>query len=105
MIQIHIVTKSVKQANQLIQILIEKKLAINVFQLKGLASAALGPSGINYSTGNTMIIGQTKALLFNKIDAMIRKEFIEDLPLIYSLAIVNMDWEQTDMLLQETVKV
>lgn len=105
MIQLNIISKSHKQADELVQILIKKNLAINVFKIDGLISAVSNKEGINYHQGNTMITGQTKALLFNKIDQLIRSKYKKDMPLVYSLAIVNMDWEQADLLIQETIKV
>ena len=38
---------------------------------------------------------KTKALLFNTIDNRIRELYPDDPPEIYSLPIVNMDWEHT----------
>lgn len=105
MIQLNIVCHSTDQADEIIKVLLQDHLAINVFKLEGITPAVLQKNKVVYQPGRIMIIGQTKALLFNNIDQMIRKKYSKNMPLVYSLAIVNMDWEQADLLVQETIKV
>lgn len=45
-----------------------------------------------------LMTAKTKGLLFPKIDELIRQEFINSLPEIYTLPIVHMDWEQAEKL-------
>jgi len=61
--------------------------------------------GIFITVEKTMIMGKTKSLLFNYIDANLRELYSDNMPVRYSVAIVNMDWEQSDRLISKTAKV
>ena len=50
-------------------------------------------------------MGKTKALLFNVIDQLLKEKYPHKMPIIYSLPIVHMDWEQSKELVNEVVKV
>ena len=63
------------------------------------------PNGSFRSIKKFMIIGKTKSLLFNYIDERLREKYPNNMPVLYSLAIVNMDWEQSDQLISNVAKV
>lgn len=50
-------------------------------------------------------MGKTKALLFNTIDELLKEKYKDNMPVIYSLPIVNMDWEQSKNLVNDVAKV
>lgn len=45
-----------------------------------------------------LLTAKTKSTLFPVIDRMIRAKFSEDMPEIYTLPIINMDWDQVRQL-------
>ena len=50
-------------------------------------------------------MAQTKGLLFDKIDRRLRGLYKQNMPVLYSVPIVNMDWEQADLLKAQTAKI
>ena len=50
-------------------------------------------------------MGKTKALLFNTIDELLREKYPNNMPTLFSIPIVHMDWEQADELVKETAKI
>ena len=52
-----------------------------------------------------VLTASTKSLLFPRIDQMLRDQFGDDVPEIYGLAIVHMDWDQKQHLTEDLEKV
>ena len=103
MILLQIVAKNEELADEISKILIDHKLIID---------AALSPIKVLqkkddncFKNSRVLITARTKALLFQKIDILIREHFGHNMPTVYSVPIVHMDWEQAEVLLKETEKV
>ena len=105
MILLHVLTKDEEQANLITDYLIENKLILEAIIFEKVNTREMGPSGEMISNQKVLVIGKTKSLLFNHIDAKIREKFGEHMPVLYSVPIVNMDWEQSNELIQSTAKV
>jgi hypothetical protein len=52
-----------------------------------------------------LILAKTKALLFNTVDQALIDKYPDNVPSIYSTPILNMDWDQTNDLRENTTKV
>jgi uncharacterized protein involved in tolerance to divalent cations len=105
MILLHIITDDNDQAVEIADFLIKEKLMLSAAILENISGRRRTSDDEIQSIRQTLIIGKTKALLFNTIDEHLRKKYKEHMPIIYSLPIVNMDWEQANELIQGTTKV
>jgi uncharacterized protein involved in tolerance to divalent cations len=103
MILIHIGTTDEKQVWEIVDFLENEKLIMDVIVLNAMsrikkkANITLQP--------HYLILGKTKALLFDIIDKTVREKYKDNLPSIYSTPIVNMDWDQRIELQEKTAKV
>lgn len=104
MVLLHIITANNGQALEITDMLIEKKLIVDALTMEKVFVRKRNGYDDYENIEQTLIIGKTKALLFNDIDELLRKEYGEDMPVLYSIAIVNMDWQQMDELKKEIAK-
>ena len=105
MVLLRICSKSRKKAEEIATFLLQKKLIMDV-NLKADTVRLDWTNGKLNKSKIYVLTGKTKALLFTKIDDLLRQKYGEqNLPEIYSLAIVHMDWEQADQLVRNTEKV
>lgn len=105
MILIHILTENKQQAGEITDTLLRDQLVISAVWLKEAVTYQRGDNGKPVNMNQTLIMAKTKALLFNKIDSLLRQKYPERMPILYSVPILNMDWEQADQLMNETIKV
>jgi len=105
MILLHVLTECHNQAVEIADYLIEKKMILDAVIMEKVTTRRVDKSGKLQTVKQTLIMGKTKALLFNDIDAELRIKYPDNMPVLYSLAIVNMDWEQSNLLINNTAKV
>lgn len=105
MILLHILTNSQSQAIEIADYLIDNKMILEAVIVEQVAIRKKNSSGQNEMVKQVLVMGKTKALLFNDIDLELRKKYPDNMPVIYSIAIVNMDWEQSKLLIDNTAKV
>lgn len=104
MVLIHIICSSPTQANDMVDFLIDEKLMLNALvSNKMLYKRFKNNQRENFE--QILVMGTTKALLFNKINKRIKKKFAENLPLIYAMPIIYMDEHQNLELQTKTQKV
>jgi uncharacterized protein involved in tolerance to divalent cations len=105
MVLIHIVTNTEDQAIEITDLLIERKLILNALLIEKANMRKRLKDGTFETHPQTLVIGKTKGLLFNDIDLLLREKYGKEMPTLYSIAIVNMDWDQADELMTETLKI
>lgn len=105
MVLIHIVTNTEEQAIEITDLLIERKLILNALLIEKANMRKRLKDGTFETHPQTLVIGKTKGLLFNDIDLLLREKYGDNMPTLYSIAIVNMDWDQADELMAETLKI
>ncbi|WP_375578230.1 hypothetical protein ABWH96_14470 [Marivirga tractuosa] len=105
MVLIHIVTNTEQQAIEITDLLIERKLILNALMIEKAKMRKRLKDGTYETRPQTLVIGKTKGLLFNDIDLLLKEKYGKDMPTLYSIAIVNMDWDQADELMAETLKI
>jgi hypothetical protein len=105
MILINIVSKSENQAIEIVDFLIENKLILDAVIFEKVSTRERCENGTVQSLRKILIMGKTKALLFKVIDKRIREKYDHDMPVLFSVPILDMDWEQADRLVNETAKV
>lgn len=104
MILLHVVAESKVQAVEIADYLIENKLLLDAVITEKVVVRKKNDDGKFRSIEQSLVMGRTKSLLFNYIDQKLRERYPDHMPLVYSVAIVNMDWEQSDLLISKTAK-
>jgi len=105
MVLLHILTENEKKANEIVDYLLSKKMIINAILLEKVKVRKKTKVGLIQNEEQIMIMAKTKALLFTSIDTLLKQKYQEEMPVLYSVPIVHMDWDQADELMQETEKV
>ncbi len=105
MILIHIVPQNNSDSDEIVDFLVKKKLILNAMIHEKIRVRQKNEMGIIESVTRNLIVGKTKALLFNTIDELLRETYGKQMPVLYSIPIVHMDWEQAEVLMQETENV
>lgn len=105
MILVHIVTNTENQAIEIADSLIEKKLIFDAMIFEKIMIRKRVDGSSFESVKKVLAIGKTKALLFNDIDKLLREKYKDRVPDLYSLPIVNMDWQLAMELVSETTKI
>ena len=98
MVFLRISSKSEAKIEKIVEILLKEKLAINLNIKRNIERLEYINEEVR-STKIYLITGNTRGLLFNTIDNRLIEEFgVDNMPEIYSLPIVHMDWEQAKQL-------
>lgn len=105
MILLHIISENEEQAIEVVDFLLEESLLLDAVCMEKIILRKKGDSGHPKSIPQTLIMGKTKALLFNTIDEILKDKYGANSPTIYSVPIVHMDWEQSKQLVNEITKV
>jgi uncharacterized protein involved in tolerance to divalent cations len=101
MITLKICSPDKNQIQDIAQFLLENRLALDLNFLNNLNRLEL----VNNSLQSVPVFelhGKTKAVLFQDIDNLLKKNF-SPLPEIYSVPIVHMDWEQSKQLAKRII--
>ena len=105
MILIQIITNERKRAFEIADFLIEQKLLLDAVIDENVIVREKDESAQFHTVTKTRLMGKTKALLFEYIDKKLQEMYPNDMPTLYSVPIVHMDWEQSDQLIKNTAKV
>ena len=103
MILLHIISDDEEQAIEIANFLIEKDLILDATLLEKVSIRKKINNQIE-SMNKTLIMGKTKAILFDVINELLKEKYKENMPVIYSLPIVFMDWEESKELANEVAK-
>jgi uncharacterized protein involved in tolerance to divalent cations len=104
MILMHIIATSAEQAEKITEILLQEKLVISTSVVDSIKNKKIVNNEI-VTSEEYLILTKTKAALFDAIDKKIRNIFPDNVPLMYSIPIVNMDWKQAEVLVNHTYKL
>lgn len=104
MIQLRVSSKSEKQILEIAELLIKDDFAIDLNILPNHKRISI-ENGKIVTNELFLLTGKTKGLLFTVIDELLNEKYPTNLPEIYSLPIVHMDWEQSKQLTQEIKQV
>ncbi|TXB67119.1 divalent cation tolerance protein CutA [Vicingus serpentipes] len=105
MVLLHVVSNDENQANEIVDFLTKDKLILEAVILEKVKVRRRNAAGELDTFNQIMIMAKTKALLFNHIADLLKKKYSSNMPSIYSLPIVNMDWDQVNELVKETAKI
>ncbi len=105
MILLHIISPSYKQLNEVAEFLVNKRLIIDALVQGCMGFRLHEAKGKVESQQVNLLVGKTKALLFDTIEQTLRSRYGDDMPEIYSVPIVNMNWEKSRELADNTIKI
>lgn len=106
MILLHVVVKTSEIAEEIARALLKEKLIVSATIIPGTKSFySSHEEGEIIQSEESLLFGKTKALFFDAIDKLIREKYPDNLPLIYSVPIVNMNWELTEKLNNNTYEI
>lgn len=105
MVLLHIVSNDENQANEIVDFLTLEKLVVDAVLFEKVTVRKRDKLGVLQNEQQIMIMAKTKALLFNHIDKLLQQKYPSTMPVIYSLPILNMDFNQVNELVNETAKV
>jgi uncharacterized protein involved in tolerance to divalent cations len=104
MIHLQIYSKEEKIIEKVAEILISKNLAIDLTVDRDVERLTVENGKIVYNKVY-LLSAKTKSLLFQKIENTLRSVFMDNMPELYSLAVVQMDWKQANVLTESLEKV
>ena len=98
MILIHIRSTSLTQTNEIIDFLISDDLILEPIVSEKVYLRKKNQFGTFENETQFLAIAKTRALLFGKIEYLLKQKYQENCPDLYSVPIVNMDWEKAENL-------
>ena len=104
MIHLRITSYKEKIIDEVAVILLERRLAIDVDIDRDVERLIYENHKVHIKQ-LYVLTASTKSLLFPKIDSLLRQKFGDQVPEIYGLAIVHMDWDQKEHLTEDLEKV
>ncbi|MDN5203594.1 divalent cation tolerance protein CutA [Fulvivirgaceae bacterium BMA10] len=104
MILLNVTTKDKGQAVEIADFLVSKRLILDALVTEGTKYKRSENNDI-IAEQHFLILGKTKALLFGQIDEILKEKYGSNMPTIYSVPIINMDWDQSSELIEKTEKV
>lgn len=105
MIKLTIISNTSEQANEIAHLLLNESLVIEAVIFEDTKCLRLNANKKVVEKLSTTIICTTKSLLFEQIDSLLKGKYIKEMPVLYSVPIINMDWEQSKILIDGTKRV
>jgi len=105
MISITIISDTFEQSDEIIRLLLDNRLVIDGTIKTNTRCYKLDTNKNVVVADSVVLLCTTKALLFSKIDEFLRERYKNNLPVIHSVPIVNMDWEQSKTLVEKTQSI
>ena len=105
MMSLTIITRTVEQSNEIIHLLLKERLVIEGIIQKNTSYFQFDVNKNVIESDSTMLLCITKGLLFTKIDTLLREKYKDNKPVLYSVPIINMGWEQSKIIIEETQSV
>jgi len=97
MIQISITEKDKVRVDEIIQLLLSKRLVAGI-NLSETLSITKDKTGAIKKTPSSLIVGRTKASLFSSIEKLLIEKYGGDIPVFYALPITNLDSKHLEKL-------
>ena len=99
MIVLHILAHDETQAHDLSEVLLRERLWIDPF-IEGEGITLYHDSGVMNEARKVKIHGKTRAALFDQVQRRIRELYPYQIPDVYAVPIVSMNWEDSEQLIQ-----
>jgi uncharacterized protein involved in tolerance to divalent cations len=105
MILVHILAKNNEQAHEIVAELTDRKLLLHAMLFEKTVYQKNTTTRKLEGLEQVMVMGKTKALLFNTINKLLLKKYPDHMPMLYAVPIIYMDEEQITTLRAKTAKV
>ena len=105
MVLVHIICKHQQQCDEIISLLLDKKLVLDAWVSEKAVYMNREDQYAGRKKRQILIMCKTKALLFNSIDEELTKKYPRNMPTLYCVPIIYMNPGQADRLRAETVSV
>ena len=105
MVKLTIISNSSEQASEIADFLLSKSLVIEALIIENTKCLRLHENKKVVEKLSTTILCTTKSLLFEQIDSLLKAKYKKEMPVLYSVPIINMDWEQSKILIDGTKRV
>lgn len=102
MMSLTLISSDLEQAEEIAQYLIIEKLVIETNLIENTVCFRLNKANEVIKQQSVALICTSQSLLFNKIDEYLKEKYGKKMPVIYSVPIINMDWEQAQVLIEGT---
>lgn len=101
MILLNVLCSSMQQAHDLAEVLLLEHLWVDAFiGEEGQLMKRRKKETIEET--RVKVQGMTRAVLYDRVNQRIRELYPYDMPILYAVPIVSMDWEQSEHLLKDT---
>ncbi|MBK7183265.1 MAG: divalent cation tolerance protein CutA [Bacteroidetes bacterium] len=104
MILLNIASENEKTIEKIAELLLTKKLAVDINLKVNVTRLSIVDDKIEKQP-IYVITAKTKALLFNKIEELIKETFKDQTPELFSLPITTMEIKQAEEIINNTQKV
>lgn len=98
MVLLHIICNDRRQSDEIADLLVTKNLILSAVTFQSVSVREKQEDGSVGQSEQTMLIGRTRGILFNTVETRLREVYSSNMPVIYSVPIVNMDWQHADTL-------
>lgn len=98
MVLLHIISNDRQQSDEIAHLLVKENLVLSAVTFQPVSVRKKRKNGEVGESDQTLLIARTKGLLFNTIETHLREIYPTSMPVIYSMPIVNMDWQEADIL-------
>jgi uncharacterized protein involved in tolerance to divalent cations len=105
MTKLTIISNTSEQASEIAHLLLSESLVIEAVLIENTKCLRLNENKEVVEKISTTINCTTKALLFEQIDSLLKAHYDKEMPVLYSVPIINMDWEQSKILIDGTKKI
>ncbi len=99
MIVLHILAHDDTQAHDLAEYLLRERMWIDPF-IEGEGVMLHQDTGVVSEVRRVKLQGKTRAALYDKVHRRIREMYPYQMPDVYAVPIVSMDWEDSQQLVQ-----
>ncbi|GAB5522985.1 MAG: hypothetical protein Roseis2KO_08570 [Roseivirga sp.] len=98
MVLLHIICKDRQLSDDIADLLVKENLVLEAVTFQNVSVRVREKNGTVGRSEQTMLIGRTRGLLFNTVQELLRERYPTNMPVIYSMPIVNMNWQDADAL-------
>jgi uncharacterized protein involved in tolerance to divalent cations len=105
MMSLTLISNNAEQAEEIARYLLIEQLVIEANLIENTTCFRLDKDKQVVRKKSVALICTTKSLLFNKIDECLKEMYGKDMPVLYSVPIINMDWEQSQLIIEGTETV
>lgn len=103
MVLLHIICNDQQQSDDIADLLVSENLVLSAVTFNPVSVVQKKRNGETGRTGQIMLIGRTRGVLFSTVEARLQEVYALNMPVIYSVPIVNMNWQDADMLMEPAI--